>query len=174
MPVRARLLGIRRSEGKRLKTSCGAMKPGLLRDNARLRENGMQRIVSTAQTRFGSNKPLYRKVEIEGGIGSLNRKDIKPMLKMTICIVHTSVKRQTLLQNGSTPSYSQKEHECRLMFNSTVIHTAQLRFDELPPKSIESFEDLRRDFLSYFLWQKKYPKDLVKLHHIKQREGEST
>jgi hypothetical protein len=51
---------------------------------------------------------------------------------------------------------------------------ARVWFDELPTESIDSFEDMRKSFLSYFLQQKKYAKDPVELHHIKQREGEST
>ena len=51
---------------------------------------------------------------------------------------------------------------------------ARVWFDELPVESIDNFEDLRKSFLSYFLQQKKYAKDPVELHHIKQREGEST
>ncbi|GJW77678.1 reverse transcriptase domain-containing protein, partial [Tanacetum coccineum] len=47
-------------------------------------------------------------------------------------------------------------------------------FDELPPESIYSFVELRKAFLTYFLQQKKYIKDLVEIYHIKQREGEST
>ena len=60
------------------------------------------------------------------------------------------------------------------MFNSTLMGHARMWFDELPPESIDSFEDLRASFLSYFLQQKKYAKDPVEIHHIKQKEGEST
>ncbi|GJX51121.1 hypothetical protein Tco_0277966 [Tanacetum coccineum] len=51
---------------------------------------------------------------------------------------------------------------------------ARLRFDELPPEIIDRFMELRKAFLAYFLQQKKYIKDLVEIHHIKQKEGEST
>lgn len=60
------------------------------------------------------------------------------------------------------------------MFNSTLMGYARMWFDELPPESVDSFEDIRRSFLSYFLQQKKYAKDPVEIHHIKQREWEST
>ncbi|GJY74807.1 hypothetical protein Tco_0479238 [Tanacetum coccineum] len=51
---------------------------------------------------------------------------------------------------------------------------ARLMFNELPPKSIDSFVEPRKAFLAYFLQQKKYIKNLVEIHHIKQMKGEST
>nr|GEY30341.1 reverse transcriptase domain-containing protein [Tanacetum cinerariifolium] len=59
------------------------------------------------------------------------------------------------------------------MFNSTLIGTAIVWFDELPPKSIDGYKDLKSAFLSYFMHQKKYVKDLVEIHNIKQRDGEA-
>nr|GEW45060.1 hypothetical protein [Tanacetum cinerariifolium] len=47
-------------------------------------------------------------------------------------------------------------------------------FDDLPPESVDSYDDLRKAFLANYLQQKKYIKDPVEIHHIKQREGEST
>nr|GEV50728.1 reverse transcriptase domain-containing protein [Tanacetum cinerariifolium] len=46
-------------------------------------------------------------------------------------------------------------------------------FDELPPESIDGYKDLRAAFLSYFMQQKKYVKDPVEIHNIKQKDGES-
>ncbi|GKA94147.1 hypothetical protein Tco_0816133 [Tanacetum coccineum] len=45
-------------------------------------------------------------------------------------------------------------------------------FDELLLESIDSFVELRKAFLAYFLLQKKYIKYPKESHHIKQREGE--
>nr|GFD21758.1 reverse transcriptase domain-containing protein [Tanacetum cinerariifolium] len=59
------------------------------------------------------------------------------------------------------------------MFNSTLIGTARVWFDELPPESIEGYKDLRAAFLAYFMQQKKYVKDPVEIHDIKQMDGES-
>ncbi|GJR72122.1 reverse transcriptase domain-containing protein [Tanacetum coccineum] len=59
------------------------------------------------------------------------------------------------------------------MFNSTLIGTARVWFDELPPKSIDGYKDLKAAFLAYFMQQKKYVKDPVEIHNIKQRDGES-
>ncbi|GJV59757.1 reverse transcriptase domain-containing protein [Tanacetum coccineum] len=60
------------------------------------------------------------------------------------------------------------------IFNSTLIGSARVWFDTLPPESIDSYVVLRKAFLGNFLQQKKYIKDLVEIHHIKQKEGEST
>nr|GEV53781.1 reverse transcriptase domain-containing protein [Tanacetum cinerariifolium] len=56
------------------------------------------------------------------------------------------------------------------MFNSTLIETAKVWFDELPPESINGYKDLKAAFLAYFMQQKKYIKDPVEIHNIKQRE----
>ncbi|GJX28984.1 reverse transcriptase domain-containing protein [Tanacetum coccineum] len=60
------------------------------------------------------------------------------------------------------------------MFNSTLISSARVWFDKLPPESIDSYEVLRKTFLGNFSQQNKYIKDSVEIHHIKQKEGEST
>ncbi|GJX53243.1 reverse transcriptase domain-containing protein [Tanacetum coccineum] len=55
-----------------------------------------------------------------------------------------------------------------------LIGSARVWFDKLPPESIDNYEMLRKAFLGNFSQQKKYIKDPVEIHHIKQREGEST
>nr|GFB65208.1 reverse transcriptase domain-containing protein [Tanacetum cinerariifolium] len=59
------------------------------------------------------------------------------------------------------------------MFNSTLIGAAMVWFDELPPESIDGYKDMKAAFLSYFMQQKKYVKDPVEIHNIKQRDGET-
>nr|GEY65171.1 reverse transcriptase domain-containing protein [Tanacetum cinerariifolium] len=59
------------------------------------------------------------------------------------------------------------------MFNSTLIGAARVWFDELPPESIDGYKDMKIAFLSYFMQQKKYVKDSVEIHNIKQRDGET-
>nr|GEW85586.1 reverse transcriptase domain-containing protein [Tanacetum cinerariifolium] len=59
------------------------------------------------------------------------------------------------------------------MFNSTLIGAARVWFDELPPESIDGYKDLKAAFLAYFMQQKKYVKDLVEIHNIKQMDGET-
>ncbi|GJR92464.1 reverse transcriptase domain-containing protein [Tanacetum coccineum] len=59
------------------------------------------------------------------------------------------------------------------MFNSTQIGAVRVWFDELPPESIDGYKDLKEAFLAYFMQQKKYVKDPVEIHNIKQRDGET-
>ncbi|GKB73047.1 reverse transcriptase domain-containing protein [Tanacetum coccineum] len=60
------------------------------------------------------------------------------------------------------------------MFNSTLTGSARVWFDDLPPESIDSYDDLKKAFLANYLQQKKCIKDPIEIHHIKKREGEST
>ncbi|GJY29077.1 reverse transcriptase domain-containing protein [Tanacetum coccineum] len=60
------------------------------------------------------------------------------------------------------------------MFNSTLTGNVRVWFDDLPPESIDSYDDLKKAFLENYLQQKKCIKDLIEIHNIKQREGEST
>nr|GEU64200.1 reverse transcriptase domain-containing protein [Tanacetum cinerariifolium] len=59
------------------------------------------------------------------------------------------------------------------MLNSTLIGAARVWFDEIPPESIDGYKDMKAAFLSYFMQQKKYVKDPVEIHNIKQRDGET-
>ncbi|GJV97753.1 reverse transcriptase domain-containing protein [Tanacetum coccineum] len=60
------------------------------------------------------------------------------------------------------------------MFNSMLTGNARVWFDKLPKESIDSYEDLRAAFRENYLQQTKHIKDPVEIHHIKQRNGEST
>nr|GEW67532.1 reverse transcriptase domain-containing protein [Tanacetum cinerariifolium] len=59
------------------------------------------------------------------------------------------------------------------MFNSTLIGAARVWFDELPPESVDSYKDLKAAFLAYFMQQKKYVKDPIEIHNIKQKDRET-
>nr|GEX70514.1 reverse transcriptase domain-containing protein [Tanacetum cinerariifolium] len=59
------------------------------------------------------------------------------------------------------------------LFNSTLIGAARVWFDELHPERIDGYKDLRAAFLAYLMQQKKYVKDPVEIHNIKQRDGET-
>nr|GEV10322.1 reverse transcriptase domain-containing protein [Tanacetum cinerariifolium] len=50
---------------------------------------------------------------------------------------------------------------------------ARVWFDELPPESIDGYKGLKAAFLAYFMQQKKYVKDPVEIHNIKQRDGKT-
>ncbi|GKA94875.1 reverse transcriptase domain-containing protein, partial [Tanacetum coccineum] len=60
------------------------------------------------------------------------------------------------------------------MFNSTLTGNARVWFDKLPKESIDSYKDLRTAFRENYLQQTKHIKDPVEIHHIKQRDVEST
>ncbi|GKC99227.1 reverse transcriptase domain-containing protein [Tanacetum coccineum] len=59
------------------------------------------------------------------------------------------------------------------MFNSTLLGAARVWFDELPPEIIDGYKGLKAAFLAYFMQQKKYVKDPVEIHNIKQKDGET-
>ncbi|GKD29865.1 reverse transcriptase domain-containing protein [Tanacetum coccineum] len=59
------------------------------------------------------------------------------------------------------------------MFNSTLTGNARVWFDKLPKESIDSYEDPRAAFRENYREQTKHIKDLVEIHHIKQRDRES-
>nr|GEU40700.1 reverse transcriptase domain-containing protein [Tanacetum cinerariifolium] len=53
------------------------------------------------------------------------------------------------------------------------IWATRVWFDELPPESIDSYKDLKAAFLAYFMQQKKYIKDPIKIHNIKQKDRDT-
>nr|GEU95500.1 reverse transcriptase domain-containing protein [Tanacetum cinerariifolium] len=57
--------------------------------------------------------------------------------------------------------------------SSVSRRVARVWFDELPPGSIDGYKDLKAAFLTYFMQQKKYVKDPVEIHNIKQKDGET-
>ncbi|GJW52559.1 reverse transcriptase domain-containing protein [Tanacetum coccineum] len=56
---------------------------------------------------------------------------------------------------------------------SMQVGAARVWFDELPPESIDSYKDLKADFLAYFMQQKKHVKGPLEIHNIKQKDGET-
>ncbi|GKA76401.1 reverse transcriptase domain-containing protein [Tanacetum coccineum] len=57
------------------------------------------------------------------------------------------------------------------MFRQTLGGAAQNWFDDLDPKSVDSFEDLSRKFLEEFSQQKRYAKDPTEIHGIKRQQN---
>nr|GEW61456.1 reverse transcriptase domain-containing protein [Tanacetum cinerariifolium] len=51
---------------------------------------------------------------------------------------------------------------------------ADRKCESMVTESIDSYDDLKKAFLENYLQQKKYIKDRIELHNIKQRDGEST
>ncbi|KAK9074310.1 hypothetical protein SSX86_006908 [Deinandra increscens subsp. villosa] len=59
------------------------------------------------------------------------------------------------------------------MFVSTLAGNARLWFDTLPPKSIDSYEELRGKFLRYFSQQKKTTRNPNEILHIRRKDDET-
>ncbi|GJY59152.1 reverse transcriptase domain-containing protein [Tanacetum coccineum] len=55
------------------------------------------------------------------------------------------------------------------MFCQTLGGAARKWFDDLDPKSMDSFEELSQKFLQEFSQQKRYAKDPIEIHNIKMR-----
>ncbi|GKB04880.1 reverse transcriptase domain-containing protein, partial [Tanacetum coccineum] len=62
---------------------------------------------------------------------------------------------------------------CYQSSRSRETEFSSKNFDDLPPESIGSYDDLKKAFLENYLKQKKCIKDPVKIHHIRQRDRES-
>nr|GFA13452.1 reverse transcriptase domain-containing protein [Tanacetum cinerariifolium] len=58
------------------------------------------------------------------------------------------------------------------MFCQTLGGAKRNRFDDLDPKSVDSFDELSQKFLEEFLQQERYAKDPTKIHGIKSRQNE--
>ncbi|GJV36953.1 reverse transcriptase domain-containing protein [Tanacetum coccineum] len=58
------------------------------------------------------------------------------------------------------------------MFRQTLGGAARNWFDDLDPKSVNSFEELSSKFLEEFSQQKRYAKDPTEIHGIKRRQNE--
>ncbi|GJU51529.1 reverse transcriptase domain-containing protein [Tanacetum coccineum] len=59
------------------------------------------------------------------------------------------------------------------VLNSTLTGNARVWFDDIPKETIDSYDDLKKAFLENYLQQKKCIKELVEIHNIRQRDGES-
>ncbi|GJS21267.1 reverse transcriptase domain-containing protein [Tanacetum coccineum] len=58
------------------------------------------------------------------------------------------------------------------MFCQTLGGAARNWFDDLDPKSVDSFEELSQNFLEEFSQQKRYAKDPIEIYGIKRRQNE--
>ncbi|XP_022003936.1 uncharacterized protein LOC110901414 [Helianthus annuus] len=63
--------------------------------------------------------------------------------------------------------------ECCLMFMQTLVGSARIWFNDLPARSVRSFDDLNKGFLAKFSQQRRYVKDATVIFQIKQRDDES-
>jgi hypothetical protein len=58
------------------------------------------------------------------------------------------------------------------MFEQTLVGPARLWFNSLPPGSIDSFDELQDSFEAHFMHQKRYERDPVEIHNIRQGDNE--
>ncbi|XP_021986504.1 uncharacterized protein LOC110882926 [Helianthus annuus] len=63
--------------------------------------------------------------------------------------------------------------ECCLMFMQTPVGPARIWFNDLPARSIRTFDDLSNGFLGNFSQQRRYVKDATVIFQIKQKDDES-
>ncbi|KAJ0601430.1 putative retrotransposon gag domain-containing protein [Helianthus annuus] len=63
--------------------------------------------------------------------------------------------------------------ECCLMFMQTLVGSARIWFNDLPARSVRSFDDLSKGFLANFSQQRRYVKNATVIFQIKQRDDES-
>nr|GEV97815.1 Ty3/gypsy retrotransposon protein [Tanacetum cinerariifolium] len=79
--------------------------------------------------------------------------------------------------SARSDSYNQHSHSRytkALSDSEDSEGNARVWFDDLPPESIDNYDDLKKAFLKNYIQQKKHIKDLIELHNIKHRDGEST
>ncbi|GKC98015.1 reverse transcriptase domain-containing protein [Tanacetum coccineum] len=111
----------------------------------------------------------------EGGTGGLSHESRSPASKMTTSpnLGEDPEDHLKIFQAAAKTERWAMPTWCH-MFNSTLTGNARVWFDDLPPESINSYDDLREAFLKNYLQQKKCIRDPIVLHNIKQRDGEST
>nr|GEW38008.1 reverse transcriptase domain-containing protein [Tanacetum cinerariifolium] len=109
---------------------------------------------------YTGRKPCQKAKVAQEGTESQGQKSKGQALRMTIYPAIAKVERWAM------PTWYH-------MFNSTLIGSARVWFDDLPHESVNSYDELKEAFLANFRQQKKCIKDPVEIHHIKQREGES-
>ncbi|XP_022024120.1 uncharacterized protein LOC110924420 [Helianthus annuus] len=63
--------------------------------------------------------------------------------------------------------------ECCLMFIQTLVGSARIWSNDLPARSVRSFDNLSKGFLANFSQQRRYVKDATVIFQIKQRDNES-
>nr|GEX69126.1 reverse transcriptase domain-containing protein [Tanacetum cinerariifolium] len=71
------------------------------------------------------------------------------------------------------PHYPAYRKVTSVMEGTGSQRAVRVWFDKLPSESIDSYKDLKAAFLAYFMQQKKYVKNPVEIHNIKQKKGET-
>nr|GEU40564.1 reverse transcriptase domain-containing protein [Tanacetum cinerariifolium] len=77
-------------------------------------------------------------------------------------------------RSDSYNNHSHSRYTEALSESEDIRGNARVWFDDLPPESIDSYDNLKKAFLENYLQQKKYIKDPIEHHNIKQRDEGST
>nr|GEX28253.1 reverse transcriptase domain-containing protein [Tanacetum cinerariifolium] len=128
-------------------------------------------------------KHYPKRKTVQEGIGSQDQKGRSQVLRRMIYPNHGHIKTHDestdledhlkIFQSASITKRWAMPTWCH-MFNSTPTGNARVWFDDIPQESINNYDDLKKAFLENYLHQKKCIKDPIKIHNIKQRDGEST
>nr|GEU63186.1 reverse transcriptase domain-containing protein [Tanacetum cinerariifolium] len=107
--------------------------------------------------------------------GSETRGRVHPRTRTIQEIDHTTVAAET--SKAATRADAKTERwampTCCHMFNSTLTGNARVWFDGLSKKCVDSYDNLKEEFLENYLQQKKCIKYPVEIHNINQRDWES-
>ncbi|GJT49234.1 reverse transcriptase domain-containing protein [Tanacetum coccineum] len=87
-------------------------------------------------------------------------------------IHHFDFSKTQMLSHVKTYNGSEDPKDHLKIFQASK--NGEVWFDDLPPESIDSYNDLREAFLKNYLQQKKCIRDHIVLHNIKKRDREST
>ncbi|GKD86782.1 reverse transcriptase domain-containing protein [Tanacetum coccineum] len=146
-----------------------------LGDKEKKEQNLLLRNIITKEHPHAGQKRYQKVKTVHEDTGSQGQKSKDQALRVTIYPNHGYDPEDHLkifqaaanLERWAMPTW------CH-MFNSTLTGSARVWFDDLPTESVDSYDDLKEAFLANFLQQKKYIKDPMEIHHIKQRKREST
>nr|GEW84244.1 ribonuclease H-like domain-containing protein [Tanacetum cinerariifolium] len=146
------------------------------RKSRRMREDSQNSSAKTLSVRYcnPSERPHIRDRLRNNDGNVFGRLEMVPTVEVVLTN-GTLLLAKTVLKAETIPT-SSKNHmviPTPLTEQGTNIGTARVWFDELPPESINGYKDLKAAFLAYFMQQKKYVKDPVKIHNIKQKDGET-
>ncbi|GKC98394.1 reverse transcriptase domain-containing protein, partial [Tanacetum coccineum] len=132
------------------------------------------RSVSKSQKNPSKNKEpshLRRSRRLEGQ--SINKE--KTRREMSKSVGKRSGHKETSSNSEYEEVAEQEEWSMPIwckMFRQTLCGAAQNWFDDLDPKSVDSFKELSQKFLEEFSQQKRYAKDPTEIHDIKRRKNE--
>ncbi|GJT36916.1 reverse transcriptase domain-containing protein [Tanacetum coccineum] len=138
------------------------------------KEGGVFNSIIIGERRPGKLADIRRVKTVREVTGSPNQEDTcqTPTKMISLSLGH--VRKETLSHLAAAKTERWAMPTWCHMFNSTLTGNARVWFDKLPRESIDSYEDLRTAFRQNYLQQTKHIKDPVEIHHIKQRDGEST